>query len=370
MRCAAAVTVVAGAYASSTAFVAPAAHGKPHHFLSAVEKSTEGAPATLLSAEGASSSDSNSSGSFSSAGLYCAAAFAALSAASSFRHRSANGTGKRALGAFGRAKSALVRHADEEKAAAAAMGDGDMDWLKKQSGDYQMAWKDPKTGQKNYVNPWEERVEADSKLEMGSDRSMKSVKRFASGQRYHEYNGPVYKQVPVYEGVQFPLDPKMYYPPLEPPAPGAKWGDGRDADGNWYMDIDGQKTQYWQGVGRRKTACAIVRIIKGDGQFMVNNTDAIEYFQGWGIHWLKAIEPLAAMTMKNEYDCICKVFGGGKSGQAGAIRLGVARAIQEQNFEMRPLLKKAKYLTRDWRTVESKKIGKPKARKSKPYHKR
>jgi len=216
----------------------------------------------------------------------------------------------------------------------------------------------------NYVNPWEQRVEGDEELKK------QGIKPVVSGPKYHPYTGPVYKKVPIVEDLQFPLDPTLYREPREPPAPGVKWGDGRDTDGNWYMDVDGQKVQYWQGVGRRKTACAIVRIVKGDGQFIINGRDAIEYFNLYPIHWVKACEPLAALSVKNDYDCLCKTFGGGRSGQAGAIRLGLARAMQEVNFNWRPLLKKARYLTRDWRTVESKKTGKPKARKSKPFHKR
>jgi small subunit ribosomal protein S9 len=220
-----------------------------------------------------------------------------------------------------------------------------------------------KNGQKNYVNPWEQQVDADKDMD-------KDTKPIPTGWKFHKYGGPVYKKVPVVEGLEFPLDPKLYYPPLEPPAPGAKWGDGRSPDGNWYAEVDGEQVQYWQGWGRRKTACAVVRLFKGTGQFIINGRDAIEYFQNYPIWWLKACEPMAAMSIKNDYDCMVKAFGGGKSGQAGAIRLAVSRAMQEINFNWRPLLKKAKYLTRDWRMVEPKKTGQPKARKKKPYHKR
>mmetsp|Transcript_65840 Transcript_65840/g.132249 ORF Transcript_65840/g.132249 Transcript_65840/m.132249 type:complete len:137 (+) Transcript_65840:120-530(+) len=136
------------------------------------------------------------------------------------------------------------------------------------------------------------------------------------------------------------------------------------------MEVDGQQVQYWQGWGRRKTACAIVRIAKGSGQFIINGRDAIDYFINYPIWWLKACEPLAALSQKNNFDMICKAFGGGLSGQAGAIRYALAKAMQEYNYQWRPLLKKAKYLTRDWRMVESKKTGQPKARKKTPYHKR
>ncbi|CAK9026183.1 unnamed protein product [Durusdinium trenchii] len=222
---------------------------------------------------------------------------------------------------------------------------------------------DPQTGERNYVNPFEERIDIDKDVPADAQRE-------PSGKKFFPYTGPVYKKVPVAEGLEFPLDPNLYYPPLEPPPPGAKWGDGRAPDGNWYMDIEDEKVQYWQGVGKRKTACAIVRIVKGNGQFIVNGRDAIQYFSHYPIWWLKACEPLAALSQKNKFDIIAKSFGGGISGQAGAVRLALARAMQEYNFNWRPLMKKAKFLTRDWRMVEPKKTGQPKARKKTPYHKR
>eukprot|EP00434_Breviolum_minutum_P029876 symbB.v1.2.026418.t1/scaffold2634.1/size74369/3 len=109
---------------------------------------------------------------------------------------------------------------------------------------------DPKTGEKNYVNPFEERIDGEKDLPPGTQRE-------PSGKKFHPYTGPVYKQVPVVEGLKFPLEPNLYYPPLEPPPPGAKWGDGRSPDGNWYMNIEDEQVQYWQGVGRRKTACRV-----------------------------------------------------------------------------------------------------------------
>jgi len=222
--------------------------------------------------------------------------------------------------------------------------------------------------EKNWVNAWDEKVVAEE-----GEEEVQTGNKKASGYLYHEYDGPVYKKVPVVEGLSFPLDPKKYKAPFEPPPPGAKWGDGRAPDGNWYMENeDGQKVQYWQGVGRRKTACAIVRIIKENakGQVIINGKEGISYMNLFTLWWLKAVEPIAAISQKNNFDIVCKVFGGGKSGQAGAIRLALARALQEYNFNWRPLLKKAKYLTRDWRSVESKKTGQPKARKDVPYHKR
>eukprot|EP00443_Scrippsiella_acuminata_P038102 CAMPEP_0115298452 /NCGR_PEP_ID=MMETSP0270-20121206/68267_1 /TAXON_ID=71861 /ORGANISM="Scrippsiella trochoidea, Strain CCMP3099" /LENGTH=359 /DNA_ID=CAMNT_0002716133 /DNA_START=37 /DNA_END=1117 /DNA_ORIENTATION=- len=231
-------------------------------------------------------------------------------------------------------------------------------------GDIEIGYRNEETGETNYVNPWEERVDGDMEL------VKQGVKQRPMGNIYHEYTGPVYKQVPVVEGLSFPLDPRKYREPLEPPPPGAKWGDGRSPDGNWYMEVDGEDpVQYWQGVGRRKAACAVVRLFKGTGQFIVNSKDAREFFEHYPYRWMKAIEPMAALSVKNDYDCIVKTFGGGKSGQAGAIRLGVARALQEIDYNWRPLMKKAKYLTRDWRMIEPKKTGQHKARKKKPYHK-
>jgi len=217
---------------------------------------------------------------------------------------------------------------------------------------------DLETGEANYVNPWDERFE-------------KPDGTWQMTQRFYEYEGPVYKKVPIVSGISFPLDPKLYKGPLEPPPPGKKWGDGRSQDGNWYAEVEGEKLQYWQGWGRRKTACAVVKLFKGTGQFTVNGRDANDFFENYCIWWVKACEPLAALGVKNDYDMLCKAWGSGKSGKAGAIRLAAARAMQEMDFnKWHPLLKKAKYLARDWRKVESKKTGKPKARKSTPYNKR
>lgn len=245
--------------------------------------------------------------------------------------------------------------------------------VKADGDDLELAWEDPETGEKNYVNPWEKYVERTEDQRI-ADEEEEEVGRQEEYEplnwKFHSYEGPVYKKVPVIEGISFPLDPNVYYPPLEPPEAGAKWGDGRSPDGKWYLDIDGEKVQYWQGWGRRKTACAIVRIFKGSGQFRVNGKDAISYFQHYPLWWLKACEPLAALSVKNEFDMLCKCFGGGISGQAGAIRLAVARAMEDYNYEWRPLLKKSKYLVRDWRMKEAKKVGRHSARKKKPYHKR
>jgi len=232
---------------------------------------------------------------------------------------------------------------------------------------------DPETkSPKNYTNPWDQRIEVD---EENPDENFKGG-RPLSGLRFPKYTGPVYKGVPVVEGLQFPLDPAKYYPPLEPPAPGVKWGDGREEDGNWYSeDADGQKVQYWMGWGKRKQSCAVVRIYKGNGQFKINGKEAVQFFSYYPVWWLKACEPICALSHKNEFDIVAKTFSGGgmkkgKSSAAGAIRVALSRALQEYNFNWRPLLKRGKFLTRDGRLPEPKKIGQVSARKKKRFNRR
>lgn len=211
----------------------------------------------------------------------------------------------------------------------------------------------------NYVNPWDQRVAAENP----EDKRM-------WGHYYHPYEGPVYKKVPVIEGIKFPLDPDLYYPPLEPPKPGAKWGDGRAPDGNWYMNVDGEQVQYYQGVGSRLSAYAIVRLVKGNGQLIINGLDGLDYLNYNPFHWFMAVEPLAALAKKNQYDVIAKCFGGGKKGQAGAIRMGLGRSLQEMDFNLRPLLRKAGFLTRDMRKKWPNKVGWPGPNKGPRYSKR
>lgn len=228
-----------------------------------------------------------------------------------------------------------------------------------------MGWEDPETGERNYVNPWEERIAADL------ERIEKGEKRTPIGLKFTPYGGPVYKKVPIGEGVKFPLDPKLYKAPYEPPAPGVKWGDGRAPDGNWYTKGEsGEQLQYWQGLGKRKYAAAVVKIFKGTGQFIINGQEAISYLDNETRWWLKACEPAAALSLKNKLDIVCKVVSSGKSSQAGAIRQGLAKALQEYNFDFRPLLTKALYIQRDIRVCEEKKVNRDGARVSPPYRKR
>lgn len=123
------------------------------------------------------------------------------------------------------------------------------------------------------------------------------------------------------------------------------------------------------GTGRRKTSTARVRLIPGNGKITINNRDIDEFFN---YETLKVItkEPLVITETADKYDVIVKVEGGGFTGQAGAIRHGIARALLEADAELRPLLKKAGHLTRDSRMKERKKYGLKKARKSPQFSKR
>ncbi len=123
------------------------------------------------------------------------------------------------------------------------------------------------------------------------------------------------------------------------------------------------------GTGRRKSSIARVRIVPGTGKITINSKDIDEYLN---LETLKVIvrQPLVATDTLNKYDVICKVTGGGFSGQAGAIRHGLARALNEANSEYRPVLKQKGFLTRDQRMKERKKYGLKKARKAPQFSKR
>ena len=127
--------------------------------------------------------------------------------------------------------------------------------------------------------------------------------------------------------------------------------------------------KYYYGTGRRKKAIARVRLIEGNGKITINGKDLDEYF---GKETLKVIvkQPLAATNTLAKYDVIASVNGGGSTGQAGAIRHGIARALNEANSEFRPALKSNGYLTRDPRMKERKKYGLKKARKAPQFSKR
>lgn len=122
-------------------------------------------------------------------------------------------------------------------------------------------------------------------------------------------------------------------------------------------------------MGRRKAAVARVYVRQGSGNITVNGKDFKEYFPVVHIQ-NKVIAPLEEVEVQNIYDLKINVNGGGIKGQAEAIRLGISRALVEINGEFRPPLKAKKYLKRDPRSVERKKYGKPKARKSFQFSKR
>lgn len=126
--------------------------------------------------------------------------------------------------------------------------------------------------------------------------------------------------------------------------------------------------QYY-GTGRRKTAVARVYLRPGSGNISVNRRDFDEFFPN---QVLKMVirQPLLLTETADKFDILVNVQGGGSSGQAGAIRHGIARALLEYNAELRPRLKAAGFLTRDPRKVERKKYGQPKARKRFQFSKR
>jgi small subunit ribosomal protein S9 len=121
------------------------------------------------------------------------------------------------------------------------------------------------------------------------------------------------------------------------------------------------------GTGRRKEAIARVRIVPGNGKFVVNGKELAVYFPN-KLHQQLVNDPFKVLGIEKNYDVI---VGGGSSGQAGALRLGIARALNEVDREInRPVLKKAGFLTRDPRVIERKKAGLKKARKRSQYSKR
>ena len=124
-----------------------------------------------------------------------------------------------------------------------------------------------------------------------------------------------------------------------------------------------------QSTGRRKGAVARVRVRPGSGAITVNQRDVAVYFPNKA-HQMILSEPLRLTSTDEVYDIDVSLAGGGVSGQAGALRLGIARALVELDPETRPALKKAGFLSRDQREKESKKYGLKKARKAPQYSKR
>ena len=134
--------------------------------------------------------------------------------------------------------------------------------------------------------------------------------------------------------------------------------------------MDYNKRPYFYGTGRRKKSVARVRLYQGTGSVKVNGRELDEYF---GLETLKLIvrQPLTLTGTAEKFDVECRVAGGGVTGQAGAIRHGIARALLQYNSEeLRPALKKAGFLTRDPRMKERKKYGLKAARRAPQFSKR
>ena len=128
------------------------------------------------------------------------------------------------------------------------------------------------------------------------------------------------------------------------------------------------KVQY-MGTGRRKKSVARVRLVPGNGKVVINNREIETYF---GLETLRMIvnQPLVLTGSKDKFDVLVNVHGGGYTGQAGAIRHGIARALLNVDADFRPTLKKAGFLTRDPRMKERKKYGLKKARRAPQFSKR
>ena len=130
-----------------------------------------------------------------------------------------------------------------------------------------------------------------------------------------------------------------------------------------------KKIQFW-GTGRRKKAIARVRLIPGgNGTIVINDRAFEDYFPQGTLQYIVK-QPLVAVDVEAKYDVIVNVIGGGYTGQAGAIRLGIARALLEAEENSRPTLKAAGFLTRDPRSKERKKYGLKKARRAPQFSKR
>ena len=126
---------------------------------------------------------------------------------------------------------------------------------------------------------------------------------------------------------------------------------------------------YFYGTGRRKSSVARVRLYPGTGKITINSRDIDDYF---GLDTLKLIvrQPLALTGTRDKFDIVCRVGGGGVTGQAGAIRHGLSRALLQYDENLRPELKKAGFLTRDPRMKERKKYGLKGARRAPQFSKR
>lgn len=131
-----------------------------------------------------------------------------------------------------------------------------------------------------------------------------------------------------------------------------------------------EKQRFHYGTGRRKTAVARVRLYPGSGKVTVNGKSIRDYFGGRLIYEAMILQPLRLAGALDRFDVVAKVVGGGVTGQVGAVRHGIARALARSDEELRPVLKKAQLLTRDPRVKERKKVGLKRARKAPQYTKR
>ena len=130
------------------------------------------------------------------------------------------------------------------------------------------------------------------------------------------------------------------------------------------------KIDFKYGTGRRKTAKARVFLQPGKGEVSINGKSIEQYFGGRETSWMVVRQPLEATQAMDRFDIKVTVAGGGPSGQAGAIRHGITRALMDYDDSLRPTLRAAGFVTRDARAVERKKVGRHKARKGYQYSKR
>jgi small subunit ribosomal protein S9 len=131
-----------------------------------------------------------------------------------------------------------------------------------------------------------------------------------------------------------------------------------------------QGTRYYYGTGRRKSSVARVRLYPGGGEITVNGKPAADYFGGRLSHQTTIGQPMRLTNTQDSYNVMIRVKGGGTTGQAGAVRHGIARALCVADPELRPAIKQAGFLTRDAREKERKKVGLKRARKAPQYTKR
>ena len=133
--------------------------------------------------------------------------------------------------------------------------------------------------------------------------------------------------------------------------------------------MSAKKSQEWKSIGRRKSSVARVILSNGKGVYTINKRNMDDYF-GRDVLKMVTKQPLTLLGLEGKYDVTVNVVGGGLSGQAGAIRLGISKGIEQVNPDHRKILKENGFLTRDSRVVERKKPGQPGARKKFQFSKR